>query len=60
VILAEPLTEGFQIQVATLFGALPEVMRSLQLEILFPFTKNLTIPVTGTVREIVELRPLNT
>ena len=55
--VATPLTDGVHGQVATLLGLLPEVTRTLHVEILFPFTKNITREVTLTVNEIVTTTP---
>jgi hypothetical protein len=44
-----PVTEGFQLQVAIRFGAVPVVEIETQLGILLPSKKNLTFPEALTV-----------
>jgi hypothetical protein len=53
-----PRTVGFQLHVATLLGAFPDVTRELHVAILLLFAKNRTTPVTGIVTEIDALTPL--
>ena len=58
VTLWAPETDGFQGQVATLLGDVPEVTLSLQLAMRFPLTKKRTIELVFTVAERVTLKPL--
>lgn len=58
VIAVAPLTVGFQVQVETLLGEVPEVLRSLQFAMRFPFAKNRITPATVDVAEMVTLTPL--